>query len=62
MTRKDLLKLIDDEVKKVATEPIREPVRQLPETKTEPQKLIHKPALKDEIEINHYLFKAGMKD
>ena len=61
MTRTELLKLIEDEVTKVATEPIREPVKQLPETKVQVNP-VFKPALKDEIEIDEYLFKAGMKD
>jgi hypothetical protein len=59
MTRKDLMKLIEDEVTKVASEPLREPERILPAVKPVP---IYNPALKGESEVDEYLFRAGMKD
>lgn len=59
MTRKDLDKLIADEVSKVVREPMREPA--LPAVTPTP--IIHfKPALQDEEEVNEFLFKAGMKE
>lgn len=53
------MKLIEDEVTKVASEPIREPERILPAVKPVP---IYNPALKGESEVDEYLFRAGMKD
>jgi hypothetical protein len=61
MTRKDLMKMIEDEVSKVAKEPIREPVKELPKIASVPKQTFN-PALKDEGEIDEFLFKAGMKD
>ncbi len=58
MTKKELLKLIEAEVTKVANETIREPEKQLP---MNPLKQVFNPALKDEGEIDEYLFRAGMK-
>ncbi len=62
MTRKDLMKLIDEEVTKVATEPIKEPIKEAPKPIITNPNLVINPALKDENEIDEYLFKAGMKD
>lgn len=58
MTKTGLLKLIDDEVSKMVTEPIREPLKELPKSISKPIN----PALRDEDEIDEYLFKAGMKE
>ena len=59
MTRKDLDKLIEDEVSKVVREPLREPAPPA----VQPTPIIHfKPALNDEQEIDEYLFRAGMKE
>lgn len=62
MTRQNLMKLIDDEVTKVATEPIREPIKELPKTNINKLNPVFNPVLKNEIEIDEYLFRAGMKD
>jgi len=62
MTRKDLMKLIEDEVTKVAQEPIREPIRELPQIPMSKLNPVFNPALKNEDEIDEYLFKAGMKE
>jgi hypothetical protein len=62
MTRKDLMKIIEDEVTKVASEPLREPVKELPKQPMSQMNPVFNPALKDEGEIDEYLFKAGMKD
>jgi hypothetical protein len=59
MTRKELEKFIDEEVSKLASEPLREPSKEIP-VKEKPQPIT--PALKNEIEIDEFLFKAGMKD
>lgn len=59
LTRKDLDKIITDEVMKVVREPMREPARPAV-TPTPP--VYFKPALKDESEVDEYLFKAGMKE
>jgi hypothetical protein len=59
MTRKDLDKLISDEVSKVVREPMREPAPPA----VAPTPIVHfRPALKDESEVDEYLFKAGMKE
>lgn len=60
MTKKDLLKLIETEVAKIATETMREPEKTLPEMRA--LKQVFNPALKDEGEIDEFLFRAGMKD
>lgn len=52
------MNLIDEEVAKAITTPIREPEKKLPEVNV----VKHKAALMDEKEIDAYLFKAGMKD
>lgn len=59
MTRKDLDKLITDEVSKVVREPMREPA---PAAVTPTPPVYFKPALNDENEVDEYLFKAGMKE
>lgn len=58
MTKTELLKMIEDEVMKTVTEPMREP-----ETKSEtrPSYIPPKPALKTEDEVDEYLFRAGQK-
>lgn len=60
MTKTELLKMIEAEVTRVATEPIREPEIKLPEVSAPKQ--MFNPALKDEGEIDEFLFRAGMKD
>jgi hypothetical protein len=62
MTRKDLMRIIEDEVSKIAREPVREPVKELPATPANQLNPVFNPALKSEIEIDEYLFKAGMKE
>ncbi len=62
MTRKELMKLIEDEVTKVATEPMREPIKRLPIKNVSKINQESLRALKDEGEVDNYLFKAGMKD
>lgn len=59
MTRKELEKFIEEEVDKLAKEPIREPIKEMPKPASM-QPL--NPALRDENEIDEYLFKAGMKE
>lgn len=57
------MRIIEDEVSKIAREPMREPAKEIP-----PQSSMNKlnpvfnPVLKDETEIDAYLFKAGMKE
>lgn len=59
MTRKELEKFIEEEVDKLAKEPIREPIKEMPKpANIQPLN----PALRDENEIDEYLFKAGMKE
>ena len=56
------MKLIEDEVTKVAKEPIREPIIELPKMNMNNLNPVFNPALKDEGEIDEFLFRAGMKD
>lgn len=56
------MKIIEDEVAKVATEPVREPEKELPKTSMNKLNPVFNPALQDEGEIDEYLFRAGMKD
>lgn len=57
MTKKDLIKAIEEEVAKVANEPVREPAKEI----IQQQPISHKPVLNNEEEIDEYLFRAGMK-
>jgi hypothetical protein len=59
MTRKELEKFIDEEVTKLVTEPLREPTKEVPRVQNIAPP---NPALRDESEIDEYLFKAGMKE
>jgi hypothetical protein len=54
MTRNELLKMIEDEVIKTVSEPMREP-------ETRPVYAQPKPVLKTEEEVDDYLFRAGQK-
>lgn len=58
MTRKQLEKFIEEEVAKVAAEPLREPVKQVP---VAPVMKRPDPVLKNEEDVDNYLFRAGMK-
>lgn len=54
MTKAELLKMIEDEVGKTITEPMREP-------EIRPVYTAPKPVLNNEEEIDEYLFRAGQK-
>ena len=56
------MKVIEDEVSKVVKEPLREPKKELPPTNMNRLNPVFNPVLKDEIEVDEYLFKAGMKE
>lgn len=58
MTRDDLLRLIDQEVNKLMSEPIREPVKRNPI----PQQIMYEPTLKTDEEIDEILFYGGKKE
>jgi hypothetical protein len=62
MTRKELEKFIDEEVSKLTNETLREPAKELPKAPPVAPIIPSKPVLKDETEIDEYLFKAGMKE
>lgn len=56
------MKVIEDEVSRVVKEPMREPIKELPPTSANKINPVFNPVLKDENEIDEYLFKAGMKE
>ena len=58
MTRTDLLKLIEKEVEKAVSEPIKEPIKERVPIPSNP---VFNPVLKNETEIDDYLFRAGNK-